>query len=654
MHNWKTLRKLQIINLLILILITSNFYINGESPNNLPKTEILGKEYYIYEAKKGESIYGVAKRYNWNLEELVRLNPESNGNLQKGTRLYYPTGQVTIVTEIPEETEIDFSKLEPINHKVKKGETIYSISRQYGISLETIYKYNPTTKKGVKAGDIIEIPQNGTGTYYFYTVKKDDTLSKISQEFNTSVEDILKNNAGLTVTNMKPGETIRVSINSNVGKIKTELVAEEQVKSITSYKVSKNDTWDEISEKTGVTTEVLKEANKMENDPKENTIINVPQIETVEVEKELAFENPETMSYEEVKELYDSIRGNANDDIIFEGVRLALILDDPNSKKDVDFTRGVLIALSEMTNIPFKVDLKVLDGRVSTNNLTDELDNYEPNLIISTADKTFPLFLADYGNSNHVQIINAFDLKNDLFEDNSSMIQILPPSSFFNDRISSHIYKENKRRKLYIIGDEDDHDGIASELKNLYEGDTYIITLEEFGNLEPDIINPILIYSCATKKEEVADFMTNVDNLTENNPGIDFKIIGRSNWIAMVDDYGDKFSEYSIIVPSRVWLGEESKTWKNFERTYENMFEGTPVRSIPNFAASGYDIANYFIPAVKATKADFNNSLPISQEGALQTDFNLYRVNNWGGFINGVGYLITFQPDDSPEKILVK
>lgn len=636
---------------LLALLVGAVSFTYGNQTQKLPKTEILGKEYYIYEVKKGESIYGIAKKYGWDLEELLRLNPEASTDLHKGVMLYYPTGQVSQVMEMPEPVEIDPASLEPIRHKVKKGETIYSISRQYGVPLETIYKYNPSTKKGVKTGEIVEMPQNGSSKYYYYTIKHDDTLSKIAQKYNTSVEDLLKDNAGLTVDKLREGEVIRVTLNSNAGKVKTELVAEERVSSISAYKVKKNESWDEISQKTGVEVEVLKEANEDSDKPKENNVVNVPVIETVEVEKTISYSEPEEMSIEQQQEIYDSIKGNSPDPILAEEVRMALILDEPAGKKDIDFTRGVLIALSDMKESPFKIDLKVLDGRVSTADLINDLDDYEPNMIVSTADKAFPLFLADYGNTNNIQIINAFDLKNDLFEDNASMIQLLPPSSFFYDRISTRIHRDNQRRKLLTVGDQDENDGMATELFKLFE-DTSTLSLEDFGSLEPDILQPVLIYPYAVKKEEVADFFNNVDNLAENFPGFDFKIVGRSNWIAMTDDFGDKFEEYEVYVPVRVWLDEESQAWKSFENKYEEMFGGSPVRSIPNFAANGYDITQYFIPIVAENKGDFNY-IAHPSENMLQTDFSLGRVNNWGGFINGIGYLVKFGKNGT-EKIIVK
>ena len=76
-------------------------------------------------------------------------------------------------------------------------------------------------------------------------------------------------------------------MNSGSKRIHTELVEEERLASIDSYKVKKNDTWNTISKKTGVDVETLKEANEEVSLPKKNEVINVPVVETVQVEKEI-------------------------------------------------------------------------------------------------------------------------------------------------------------------------------------------------------------------------------------------------------------------------------------------------------------------------------------------------------------------------------
>lgn len=519
-------------------------FLSAQAISELPIQDILGKEYYVYEVKKNESLYGIAKRFGWDTEELIRLNPETAHELKKGSKLYYPTGNDSYSLN---ESEVDYHQ-DNIRHTVKKGESIYSISRQYDVPLDIIYQYNPQATKGVKQGEIIEIPRE---------VKSVPEKPAVAVLPSPGIPEVLP-----------PDE--------------------------------------------------LEESNYY-------------------------FETTDSINQE-----------NINQDIVLEErqVKIALILDEPSGKKDIDFTRGVLVALSQMENTPYKIDLKVFDGGVSSNDLLNELEEYEPSLLISTADKVFPAFLADYGNTNNVAIVNVFDLKTDLYLDNGSIIQILPPSSVFNEKISSRIYQDYNGRKLLVVGEIDDNDGIGVELRKNFDNKKSI-SLEEFGALEPDIMESILIYPNASKKEEVSDFLNNVDNLLSNYPGLDYKIIGRLSWVAMTDDFGDKFEDYEVEIPSRVWLDMDSNEWKDFVTGYQSLFDGTPIRSIPNFAASGYDIARYFIPFI-AKEQGYLNHQTQGEMFLLQNDINLHRLNDKGGLVNVTGYLIKFGPEGFRKKIIVK
>lgn len=644
--------KLQIANLILGVMAFG--MLHAQNPSiNLPTTEILGQEYYIYEVGKGESVYGIAKKFNWDPEELMRINSETVSKLKKGARLYYPTGKMLVVTEEEDMEDISDFKPDPIRHTVKKGETIYSISRQYGIPLAYIYEVYPSAKKGIKAGETIVIPQNPNSQYIFHVVKNGDNLSSIAKKYHTTVEDILKDNTGISDQNLKDGEVVRVAYNSNAKRLKTEMVTEDRVTGITSYKVTKDDTWDKIAHKTGTEVDLLKEANENIEQPEKDQIINVPVVETVEVEKEIFTRDEREASEEGIQEIYDSIRGVTPGNEI-EPIRMTLLLDDPKSNKDIDFTRGVLLALDGMAQSNYRVEFNVLDGRVATNNLLSELENTEPDVVIATADKAFPAFLADYGNTNGIQIINVFDLKNDLYEDNSSMVQLLTPSPLFNSQAAQNIHSKYRNHKLLTVGTKDENDGIAEELVELFGENSDNISLEEFGTYQPDIDFSLLIYAYPTKKEEVADFIQGIDNLTENYPGTVFNIVGRPNWVTFIEDFGNKFGDYKVIVPSKVWLDEDSEAWQQFCENYDAMFGGSPIRSIPNFAASGYDTVNYFIPmlARRERNMDFGIESPFAE--TLQSNMNLRRENNWGGLINVSGYLLNFQPENVIEKETLK
>lgn len=624
----------------------------------LPKVEILGKEYYYHEIKKGESIYGIAKQHGWNVEELVRLNPNASTEMKKGTRLYYPTGKVTVVSD-KESLELDPDSIsyEPISHVVKKGETVYSISRQYNVPLDVIYAAYPQAKYGIKAGETIVIqqsPETVSDKYLYYVIKPGDTLYSLAKKYHTTVEDILSANPAVSEKNFKIGDTVRLAINSNSKRIHTELVEEERLASVESYKVGKNETWNSISKKTGVDVETLKDANETSS-LKKNEVINVPVVETVQVEKVIEKQDPRELTSEGIQEMYDSIHKTDSDTSTLNEVRIAALLDEPTSKKDLDFSRGFLVAINDLKKSPYKINFKVIDGRGSTTAVIRELDDFEPNVIIATADKNFPAFLADYGNTNQIEVVNVFDVKNELYEDNPSMVQILPPPSFFNTQIADRLANEYGDRELILIGTQDSNDGIAELLlPKFQEYNTTSLPISGLSEYDIKDTGSYLVYAFPNKKEEVADILKAVENIKEKVPFATITVVGRPSWVTLTETYGDKFASADVVIPSRVWYDSETGDGAKFSSKFSEMFGDTPVKSFPNFAASGYDIANYFIPSTARNGGDFNRGFSGSEKQSIQSEIRLERVNNWGGFINPTGYLLKFRSGGFIDKELVK
>ncbi len=636
----------------ICLLAASAFSAVAANPS-LPRTEILGKEYYYHEIQKGESIYGIAKQYGWNLEELVRLNPTASSEMKKGTRLYYPTGRVTVVTELGPDRFMEPVDAEPIRHTVKKGETVYGISKQYGIPVETIYALYPNSRYGIKAGEVLEFPQNDIDAgskYLYYEIKSGDTLYSLAQRYHTTVEDILAANPGVSERNFRSGEKVRVPINSNVNRLHTELVEEERLTSIDSYKVKKKDTWSSISQKTGVDEETLREANDDVSNLKKDEVINVPVIETVQVEKEVINEDPRELTSEGIQEIYDSIHKVNSDVAQLREIRVALLLDEPTAKKDIDFTRGMLMALEDMKDAPYQIAFKVIDGSGSTETVTRALDNFEPHVIVGTADKSFPAFLAGYGETNHIEVINAFDVKNDLYEDNASIVQILSPSSLFHEQAAERIAKDYNDCELIFVGPEDSNDAVAEILREQHPGGKRkpisVAALADFNFADG---KAYLVYAYPQKREEVKAILETIHTIKDESTA-DITIVGRPSWVTLTDNFRDNFNAAEVIVPARCWFDPETEDGKAFTDRYAELFGGSPVKSFPNFAVSGYDIANYFIDATVANGGDYNKMSFNSSKG-LQTDFALKRVSNWGGFLNPVAYLLRFRPSGYVDKI---
>ena len=108
------------------------------------------------------------------------------------------------------------------SHEVQKGETLYSISRKYGISVgELCSENNISTSAVIKTGQKLKIPtQNSSETKNTqkiektdtYIVKKGDTLYGIAKRFGISVETLTILNKMSGSNTIKVGQVLTVPL----------------------------------------------------------------------------------------------------------------------------------------------------------------------------------------------------------------------------------------------------------------------------------------------------------------------------------------------------------------------------------------------------------------------------------------------------------
>ena len=111
---------------------------------------IEGKKYYIHTVAKGETLYGISKIYDVVIKEIVFENPLTINGLNVGEAIKIPV-PIRVVDPIVMDGKY-------IYHTIQPGETLYSLSRQYEISVETIDMANPEIAGGLRAGGTVRIP----------------------------------------------------------------------------------------------------------------------------------------------------------------------------------------------------------------------------------------------------------------------------------------------------------------------------------------------------------------------------------------------------------------------------------------------------------------------------------------------------------------
>ena len=130
---------------------------------------------------------------------------------------------------------------------VKKGDTLYSIAAKLGTTVEELKKENNLTTNSLSIGQVLRIPSKiiYKDDETLYTVKKGDTLYKIAQTNNTTVEELKRLN-NLTTNTLSVGQLL---------KIPSSLLPE------TTYTVQRGDSLYSIAAKYNTTVEELKRIN---------------------------------------------------------------------------------------------------------------------------------------------------------------------------------------------------------------------------------------------------------------------------------------------------------------------------------------------------------------------------------------------------------
>jgi len=135
-------------------------------------------DYYI--VKSGDTLYSIARKYNLTVNELKELNNLSSDFLTIGQRLLIVGGKEDNVVDDNVNTYI-----------VKSGDTLYSIAREYNATVDELKRYNNLSGNLLSIGQVLKIPiKSEIQDYVLYTVKSGDNLYSISRNYNVTVDDI--------------------------------------------------------------------------------------------------------------------------------------------------------------------------------------------------------------------------------------------------------------------------------------------------------------------------------------------------------------------------------------------------------------------------------------------------------------------------------
>jgi cell wall-associated NlpC family hydrolase len=155
-------------------------------------------------------------------------------------------------------------------HEVSKGESIYSIAKKYGISEEAIYELNPSVKGSLlqlKSILLISKKNYKKKNVDFHIINKGDTFFSISKKYELSISELRKLNPSVAEKNLKLGDKIHLKKYKNIAS-----------QSETEQIIALNELEEEEKDDSGEITHVIKKGETLFSISKKYGL-NVSQIE---------------------------------------------------------------------------------------------------------------------------------------------------------------------------------------------------------------------------------------------------------------------------------------------------------------------------------------------------------------------------------------
>ncbi|PIF59745.1 LysM peptidoglycan-binding domain-containing protein [Flavobacterium sp. 2] len=207
-----------------------------------------------HKIQKGETAYFIAQKYKVSVDEIYKLNPESQNGIQDNQIIKIPVHSA-------EKTKQD----QQITHIVGAKETLFGLAKQYHVSVEAIQNANPILANGLQIGQELSIPnplniskiENANSSKAAHLVAAKESLFSIARQYNVSVSDLENENKDLLQNGLQIGQSIVIPNKRKTLDGRVRVINQETVFHVVEPKETKFS----IAKKYGISIDQLESQN---------------------------------------------------------------------------------------------------------------------------------------------------------------------------------------------------------------------------------------------------------------------------------------------------------------------------------------------------------------------------------------------------------
>ena len=628
------------------------------------KTQTINnKEYYVHIVEQGQTLFSIARAYGLKYYDAVI---KTDIHLMKvGDTVWLPKNDQSVAAVVANAQAVTAPANRVHYIKIEPGQTLYGLSREYGVTVDQIVEANPELKtEQLRAGQMLKIPPKGeveaeSGKRKAESVEAQQQAEQKAREEKARVEAEQKARE----------EKARAEAEQKAREEKARAEAEQKAR---EEKARAEAAKKEAKETTSVDAIVQPITSVGNNDNIDATTATMrrPVVNPypfAEVPKDFPTTQAPYYNFSTVSSFNYQVRERQSVDRLFVTVFMPLNLNKLNeistSKFDIEqrgkkeykvfefiqFYEGILMALEELQNQGVNVVLNVVD-------LTSDKDEdvvaafnshnvANSDFIIALLVKKPFAKLAELAKQHQVFVVNPFSSRVEVVKDNPYVVKCMPSVEGTVSGLLDIVAKRHKGGNLYILhsnnknGSTDErefHDELQRQLEARKDikytffdwsanaklvstlkttSDNVIISIYDQDKNRNTVYATTLLNRLSSLNKNVPVLMTTTNFLTEY-PNVDFEQLQHLNYTMVTMGY----------------LDYNNQKHKDFINTYKDKF-----RTEPNtlYAGVAHDIMLYFSTALWRNGAEFwRNPQKFNAPMEMLFPFSFKQPSPTGGYEN--------------------
>ncbi|MAY83736.1 MAG: hypothetical protein CMP59_06330 [Flavobacteriales bacterium] len=562
-------------------------------------------------------------------------------------------------------------------HAIEKGNTLYSISKKYGIAINDLKAANEEIWNGMRIGDTLKIPvkaieilkedqEHSDGNYIIHEVGRKNTLYSIAKEYNVDIQDILAANPDVEEGGLKKGMKLKIP----VAKIKSdepsmdEYVDPTAASPYLTHRVMPKETLYSLSKAYNVSIDSIKAVNNgLPEGLKVDQLINLPIL----------------------KKYKDTIVGGAKfDSTAFKesytiSLLLPFYLDELDRAMDtsgrtseriyqklyarsqyaIDFYNGFKLAADSITKQGLNLKLKVYDTANDTAKLKKMIKDSS---FVGTDLFVGPLYfdefviMADYAKQKRVNIVSPVKQSNKILLGNAYVSKVISSDPVLLNFLGKYLADTLSESNLLMVYPDHMKERSMAEMiqKSYREAVDVDYMFEDTTSKVHSVLKEMMWDPKESDIEQKLDstkenivvvpsnnqpFVTQIMTKLRMLEDYDVTVIGLEDWEGFDNIDVEYLHLLNVHLVSTERLDYESPSIKRFCKMYKKSYE-LPAEE---FSILGYDVGMYYMSLMNDYGLNFEPMFLDYQDEFLSRKFDFFKTGLESGFENHSVYLLKYE-----------